>query len=126
MATIDEKKLAETKKAYKRLFNADPDLIDSMAQICLYMTNEWEKVLEKRQKELEKRDKEHYYGLHVPPEYEHLFDPNRKVIVAISPRYFGLFETIRGNNKFINYYKNIQYKPNGGFIRGKNDYKYKR
>lgn len=52
MATIDEKKLAIVKEEYKRLFNADPDLIDSMAQICLYMTNEWEKVLEKKTKKI--------------------------------------------------------------------------
>ena len=120
MATIDEKKLAEVKETYKQLFGIDPDVIDGMAQVCLYMTNEWEKILEKRQKELEKRDKEHYYGILVPPKYEHLFEPNRKVIIAISPRYFGLFETIRESNKFINYYKNFQYKPKGGFKRGNN------
>ena len=108
MATIDEKKLAEIKETYKQQFGIDPDVIDGMAQVCLYMTNEWEKVLEKRQKELEKRNKEKHYGLLVPPEYEYLFEPNRKVVVAIAPHYFGLFETIREGNKFINYYKNIE------------------
>lgn len=125
MATIDEKKLAVLKEEYKRLFNVDPDLIDSMAQICLYMTNEWEKVLEKKQKRYEQINKEYrerkqsHYGVLVPPEYEHLFDPKEKVIVKVAPRYFGLFETIREGNKFINYYKNFQHKPNGGFIKGK-------
>ena len=121
MATIDEKKLAEVKETYKQLFGIDPDIIDGMAQFCLAMTNEWEKILEKRQKEFEKRNKENHYGLLVPPEYEHLFEPNKKVVVAISPRYFGLFKTIRESNKFINYYKNFQHRPNGGFKRGKNE-----
>ena len=77
MATIDKKKLAELKETYKQQFGFDPDIIYGMARFCLEMTKEWEKVLEKRQKELEKRNKKHYYGLHVPPEYKYLFEPNK-------------------------------------------------
>lgn len=80
MATINEKKLAKLKKTYKRLFNADPDLIDSMAQICLYMTSEWEKVLEKEQKRYEQINKEYR-------------ERKRKAL-----RQFDLFEEIRTDN----------------------------
>ena len=108
MATIDEKKLAEIKETYKQQFGIDPDVIDGMAQVCLYMTNEWEKVLEKEQKRYEQINKEYR-------------ERKRKAL-----RQFDFFEEIRTDNKFIDRYKNFQYKPNGGFIRGKNDYKYKR
>ena len=60
-----------------------------------------EKVLEKEQKKYEQINKEYR-------------ERKQKAL-----RQFDLFEEIRTDNKFIDRYKNFQYKPNGGFIRGK-------
>ena len=92
MVTINEKKLAKLKKAYKRQFGIDPDIVDGMAQFCLEMTREWEKVLEKRQKEIEKINKEYR-------------ERKEKAL-----RQFDLFEKIRTDDRFIHYYKIFQYK----------------
>lgn len=136
MATIDEKKLAEIKETYKQQFGIDPDVIDGMAQVCLYMTNEWEKVLEKEQKRYEQINKEYrerkqkalrqfdlFEKLRIPPAYRTLFtEPNKKVeIIRIKsrPRKIVHINDDYEDDKIIDHHKNFQHKPNGGFIKGK-------